>query len=92
MGKDSTNGQRKNITSLKSTKNVEPHLQILSNHKHIYDLFMQTGEVVNLYPHIKDEIVNAYRTQHPHYHYNSNCSACVAEMLTTIYSYYNQQQ
>jgi hypothetical protein len=50
---------------------------------------MQTGEVVNLHPHIKEEIVNAYRIEHPHYHYNSNCSACIAEMLTTIYSYYN---
>ena len=91
MGKDSMNGQKKSTISLKLTKQEEPHLKVLSQHKHIYDLFMQTGEVVNLHPHIKEEIVNAYRIEHPHYHYNSNCSACIAEMLTTIYSYYNQK-
>lgn len=76
---------------MKSTKNVEPHLQILSQHKHIYDLFVQTGEVVNLHPHIKEEIVNAYRVEHPHYHYNSSCSACVVEMLQQVYQYYNSK-
>lgn len=76
---------------MKLTKNVEPHLQVLSSHKHIYDLFVQTGEVVNLHPHIKDEIVTAYRTEHPHYHYNASCSACVIEMLQQVYQYYNEK-
>ena len=91
MGKDLMNGQKKSTTSMKSTKKEEPHLQILSSHKHIYDLFVQTGEVVNLHPHIKDEIVSAYRVEHPHYHYNASCSACVVEMLTIVYQYYNSK-
>jgi hypothetical protein len=54
-------------------------------------LFVLTGEVVNLHPHIKDEIVTAYRTEHPHYHYNASCSACVVEMLQQVYQYYNEK-
>jgi hypothetical protein len=76
---------------LKSTKEEKPHLKILSNHKHIFDLFEQTGEMVNLHPHIRDEIVSAYRVENPHFHYNGNCGVCVIDMMITIYRWYNQQ-
>jgi hypothetical protein len=69
----------------------EKHLLILAKHKAIFDLYELTGEIVNLHPHIKNEIVEAYKTEFPLYHYNPNCNACVGEMLTTIYKYYNQK-
>lgn len=72
-----------------TTKQEEQHLQILSKHKHIYDLFARTGEIVGLYPHIKAEIVNAYRVHEPGYKFNERCNACVGEMLTTVYRYYD---
>lgn len=68
----------------------KPHLKVLSNHKHIYDLYIKTGEIVNLYPHIKNEIIEAYKVEHPHYHCNISCPACVAEMLVTIYKWYEK--
>lgn len=91
MAKISINGQKKSTISLKSTNQEKPHLKILSDHKHIYDLFEKTGEMVNLHPHIRDEIVNAYRVENPHFHYNGNCGACIIEMMVTIYQWYNQQ-
>jgi hypothetical protein len=64
------------------------HLKVLSMHKHIYDHFLKTGEIVNLYPHIREEIVAAYRVEYPHYRYNGGCYSCVVEMLKTIYRWY----
>ena len=91
MAKNLTSGQKKVTTLLKSTKLEEAHLLTLSSHKHIYDLYARTGELVGLHPHIKNEIVDAYKTEHPHYHYNPNCSACVCEMIVTIYNWYEKQ-
>lgn len=68
----------------------EKHLQILSKHKHIYDLYAHTGEVVNFYQDIRNEIVQAYKVYFPYFHYNDNCQACVTEMLGIIYRWYNQ--
>jgi hypothetical protein len=76
---------------LKSISSEKPHLITLSKHKGIYDLYIQTGEIVNLHPHIKDEIVNAYKVEFPFYHYQKNCSVCLAEMLVTIYRWYEKQ-
>lgn len=72
-------------------KEEKPHLKVLSSHKHIYDLFEKTGELVNFHPHIRSEIVEAYKVEHPHYSYNQSCSACIMEMITTIYKWYNKQ-
>lgn len=68
----------------------EKHLQILSKHKHIYDLFTQTGEVVNLNHDIQKEIVDAYKVYFTYFTYNNNCLACVTEMLGIIYRWYDQ--
>ena len=89
MGRKPKNGQTENITLPTITKQEEPHLQILSKHKHIFDLFVKTGEIVGLYPHIKSEIVQAYRVYDHTYKFNERCNACVGEMLTTVYRYYD---
>jgi len=68
----------------------EKHLQTLSKHKHIYDLFEKTGEVVNFHQDIRREIVDAYKVHNPYFHYNDNCQACVTEMLSIIYRWYKQ--
>ena len=76
---------------MKSTSSEKPHLKTLSIHKGIHDLYVRTGEVINLHPHIKEEIVEAYKVEFPFYHYQKNCAACTAEMLDTIYRWYNTQ-
>jgi hypothetical protein len=82
------NGQIENTTLLPSIGKDNPHLQTLLEHKHIYDLFMQCGELVGFHPHIQNEVVAAYMSEHPHYHYDAGCGACVAEMLCTVYKWY----
>lgn len=69
----------------------EKHLQILLRHKHIYDLFEKTGELVGFHHDIQAEVVEAYRVEHPHYHYNNRCRACILEMIHTIYSWYKSK-
>lgn len=54
-------------------------------------MFEKTGELVNFHPHIRKEVADAYRVEHPHFHYNDNCTACICEMITTIYRYYNSK-
>lgn len=69
----------------------DQHLQTLSKHKGIYDLYVKTGEIVNFHSHVRKEVVDAYKVHDPHYHYNDACSVCIAEMLVTIYRWYNTQ-
>jgi len=88
MAKKSTNGQSENTILQTLTLPENPHLQTLLRHKHIYDLFEHTGELVGFHPHIRNEVVNAYKSEHPHYDYNRNCGECVMEMITTIYRWY----
>jgi hypothetical protein len=68
-----------------------PHFKKLLEHKHIYDTYIRTGEIINLHPHIKDEIADAYRVEYPNYYYNKACTACVIEMLEVVYSWYQSQ-
>jgi hypothetical protein len=88
--KRSTSGQKENTTFSTSIPDVEPHLKTLAKHKHIYDLYVLTGELVNFHADIHDEVINAYRVVQPHYHYNRNCPACVCDMLKDVYNYYNK--
>ena len=69
----------------------EKHLAILSKHKHIYDLFELTGELINFTSDIQNEIVSVYKIENPHYHYNRTCPACVCDMIKTIYNWYNKK-
>jgi len=79
------------MISLPSTNNEDGHLKVLSEHKHIYDFYIKTGEVVNLHPHIKADIVNAYKVEFPHYHYNMACAACTIEMLVQVYRWFENK-
>jgi len=90
MAKKSTNGQSKIIPLPKSIKKENPSLTILSKHKHFYDFYMQTGEIVNFHHHIQNEIFDAYKVEHPHYYYQRTCPVCVANFLVTVYNWYNQ--
>jgi hypothetical protein len=87
MGKKSINGELKTTISEPSTTPDEPHLQILLAHKGIWDLFKVSQEIVGFHPHIQDAVLEAYRVEHPHYSYNRNCPACVAEFLSLAYRY-----
>ena len=70
----------------------DKHFQTLLKHKHIYDLFARTNEIVGLTPEVRGEITNAYRQLHDaHYHYNDGCHTCIVEMLMTIYAYYQNK-
>lgn len=71
-------------------KEEKPHLKVLSQYEYIYDTFEKTGELINFFPHVRGEIVAAYRVEHPHYHYNESCGACIREMITTIYKWYKK--
>ena len=88
--KRSENGGEKNTTFLTSTPDVAPHLKVLAKHKHIYDFYVHTGELVNFHADIHNEVIEAYRVVNPHYHYNRSCPACVCDMLKDVYNYYNK--
>jgi len=89
MVKHLANGGEENTTFSTLTPDVEPHLKVLSKHKHIFDLYAQTGELVNFHADIHNEVIEAYRVVNPHYHYNRSCPACVCDMLKDVYKYYN---
>ena len=74
-----------------STNEEAPHLKVLREHKHIYDLYQRTGEVVSFHPHVQAAVAAAYRVHDPYYHYNSGCAICTVEMLTTAYKWYETQ-
>ena len=63
------------------------HIHTLLKHKHIYDLYVQTNEVVNLHPYIKKDIFDAYRVENPTYEYNKACHVCTVEMLEKVYKW-----
>ena len=83
-------GEEKNTTYSTSIQDVAPHLKVLSKHKHIYDFYVHTGELVNFHADIHNEVIEAYRVVNPHYHYNRSCPACVCDMLKDVYNYYNK--
>ena len=91
MARKSTNGQSQSTTLSTSTKVEKQHLTILSKHKHYYDFYMRTGEVVNFWHHVQEEILNAYKVEFPHYHYQRTCPVCVAEFLVRVYTWYEKQ-
>ena len=91
MGRRSKNGQIESIISLKLTNIEENCLKVLSEHKHIYDLYERTGELVNFHAHIQNEILEAYQGIDPHYSYNRGCPVCVAEFIVKVYRWYNSK-
>lgn len=79
------------MTTKKLVPSVEKHLEILLRHKHHYDLFIKSGEVVNFNHDIQDELLNVMRLKIPHYEYNRRCDACVCEFLVLTYKQYKDE-
>ena len=68
----------------------EKHLQILLKHKHFYDLFKTTGELVGFTQEIQNELLEVYRIKDPYYTYNNRCGACVGTFLVNVYKIFNE--
>lgn len=71
--------------------NVAKHLEILLKHKHHYDLFIRSGEIVNFSIDIQDELLQVIRLKVPHYEYNRRCDACVCEFLVLTYKQFKDE-
>lgn len=63
----------------------ERHLEILLRHKHHYDLFIRTGELIGFTHDIQNELLEVMRLKDAYYTYNNRCGACVGSFLVTIY-------
>ena len=90
-------GRPKGTTSKKLISNDTKPLsklssEILDKHRHFYDFFHKTGELVNFHHDIQSELLNEYRKlKDEYYHYNTNCKVCVTDFLNTIYRWYDIQ-
>ena len=92
MGKNYTNGQRQSIQSMPSTPPVSKHFQTFAAHRHFWEFFQRTGELVNFHHPIQQELLDAYRAEvDAYYHYNNNCAVCVVEFLNKVYRFYNEK-
>jgi hypothetical protein len=67
------------------------HLEVLSKHKHFYDLFMKTGELVGFTHEIQNELLEVYKIVDPIYTYNNRCGACIGTFLSNVYKTFNGQ-
>lgn len=64
----------------------EQHTAVFAKHKHYYDFYVKTGELVNFNHDIQAELLAAYRTaKDAYYTYNNSCKVCVIEFLKNIY-------
>ena len=92
MGKHLRHGQKQATTTNQLTISDTTYLQIFAKHKHFYDFFLQTGEIVNFSGEIQSELLEAYRQEFdPYYNYSTTCAVCVVEFLLKIYrSYINK--
>lgn len=70
---------------------ISNDILILKKHKHIYDLFIKTGELVNFHLDIQNELLGIFKKRKPFYDYNRRCAACVAEFLVHVYSEYKNE-
>ena len=84
-------GQKKNTTTKKSVKEDTKHIQVLLKHRHHYELFIRTGELVNFSAETQTELFNIYKERKPNYDYNRRCAACVAEFLVHVYSEFKNE-
>ena len=67
------------------------HLAILLRHKHFYDLFKVSGELVGFTHEIQNELLEVMRTRDPYYQYNVRCGACIGNFLANVYNSFNEQ-
>jgi hypothetical protein len=66
-------------------------LAVLAKHKHYYDLFIKTGELVGFTHEVQNELLEVYKKADPIYTYNSRCGACVGTFLVNVYKTFNEQ-
>ena len=86
-------GRKKSIQSKQLTSAEELHLHIFAAHRHFYDFFTKTGELVNFSHEIQNDLLNAYKELHdPYYHYVRTCPVCVVDFLNTIYRWYDNRK
>jgi hypothetical protein len=67
------------------------HLEVLSKHKHYYDLFIKSGELVGFTHDVQQELLQVYRLVDPVYTYNNRCGACIGTFLVNVYKTFNEQ-
>ena len=66
--------------------------EIFDKHRHFYDFYHKTGEIVNFNHDIQKELLDEYRrVKDAYYHYNTNCTICVIDFLNLIYRWYDIQ-
>ena len=67
-------------------------IEIFDKHRHFYDFYHKTGEIVNFNHDIQKELLDEYRrVKDEYYHYNTNCTICVIDFLNLIYRWYDIQ-
>lgn len=67
--------------------------EIFDKHRHFYDFYHKTGEIVNFNHDIQKELLDEYRSiKDAYYHYNTNCTICVIDFLNLIYRWYDNVQ
>ena len=88
------NGQQGSITLQTLTKDEPSYLAVFAKHRHIYDLFNRSGEMINFFGDIQDELLIAYReaTGDVHYNFTRTCPACIAEFLCRVYNWYDKNK
>lgn len=84
---------KKNTASKELIKTDSQHMKVFAKHRHYYDFFMATGEMVNFHHEVQAELLVAYRAEFDvFYDYQKTCPACVAEFLTLIYRQYENRK
>lgn len=64
-------------------------MEVFEKHRHIWNLYQVSRELVNFHHHIQAELLIAYRALvDPFYFYNNACGECVQEFITRCYTWY----
>ena len=84
-------GQKRNTTTKRLEPSAAKHLAILLKHRHHYDLFIRSGEIVNFSADVQDELLQVIRLKIPTYEYNRRCDACVCEFLVLTYKQFKDE-
>lgn len=74
-----------------SMKLDDKHLQTLLKHKHFYDLFKTSGELVGFTMEVQNELLEVMRTKDPYFTYNNRCGACVGSFLVNTYKRFSDE-
>lgn len=65
----------------------------LEKHYHYWELFNRSGELVNFWIEVQNELVNVYRAElDPYYHHNGSCPVCVTDFIKRLYTHYDKQR